>query len=101
MTNKNTSSSGSRILRVLKALKGHSLNGLANGELANALNDSPANIHRALNTLIQEGLAQKLANGRFALSHQALQIAIAHSNEVALAQIRISEMNQHLLAGNR
>ncbi|MCQ8865166.1 helix-turn-helix domain-containing protein, partial [Escherichia coli] len=66
MSKVNISSSGTRILRVLKALRGHSLNGVSNGELASALDESPANINRALNTLIEEGLALKLENGRFA-----------------------------------
>lgn len=64
MSKTNVSSSGSRILRVLKALRGHALNGISNGELATALHESPANINRALNTLIEEGLALKLENGR-------------------------------------
>ena len=66
-----------------KALRGHALNGISNGELATALHESPANINRALNTLIEEGLALKLENGRFAPGIQLLQIAMAHSNEMA------------------
>ena len=77
MSKANVSSSGSRILRVLKALRGHALNGVSNGELASALDESPANINRALNTLIEEGLALKLDNGRFAPGVQLLQIAMA------------------------
>jgi DNA-binding IclR family transcriptional regulator len=95
-----TSTSGGRILRVLKALKGSSLSGRSNSELAKALDESPANINRALNTLIDEGLAQKLDNGRF-LSVQVLQIAVAHSNEIARAQGRIDELNQRIIAGSR
>ena len=79
MSKVNISSSGTRILRVLKALRGHALNGVSNGELASALGESPANINRALNTLIEEGLAMKLENGRFAPGIQLLQIAMAHS----------------------
>ena len=75
MSKVNISSSGTRILRVLKALRGHALNGVSNGELASALGESPANINRALNTLIEEGLAMKLENGRFAPGIQLLQIA--------------------------
>ncbi|MFE8103586.1 helix-turn-helix domain-containing protein [Brenneria goodwinii] len=101
MSRVNVSSAGTRILRVLKALRGHTLTGVSNGELAAALDDSPANVNRALNTLIEEGLAQKLDNGRFALSMQTLQIAQAHANEIARAQDRINEMNQRLLAGSR
>ena len=37
MSKTNVSSSGSRILRVLKALRGHALNGISNGELAAGL----------------------------------------------------------------
>ncbi|MCY1498551.1 hypothetical protein D9M68_325390 [compost metagenome] len=44
-----------RVLRVLKALKGHSLHGLSNGELAKALGESPANITRYLTTLVEAG----------------------------------------------
>lgn len=101
MTKANVSSVGARILRVLKALRGHTLNGVSNGELATALDDFPANVNRALNALIEEGLAQKLDNGRFALSMQALQIAQARANEPPRAQDRINEMNQRLLAGSR
>ncbi|EPM7983448.1 TPA: helix-turn-helix domain-containing protein [Klebsiella pneumoniae subsp. pneumoniae] len=96
-----TSTSGGRILRVLKALRGSTLNGRSNSELAAALNESPANINRALNTLIEEGLAIKLDNGRFALSVQLLQIALAHTNEMARAQQHIDELQQRILAGSR
>ena len=90
MNKPNTSSSGTRILRVLKALRGHALNGVSNGEL-----------NRALNTLIEEGLALKLENGRFAPGIQLLQIAMAHSNEMARAQDRINEINQRVISGSR
>ena len=101
MSKPNTSSSGTRILRVLKALRCHALNGVSNGELASALGESPANINRALNTLIEEGLALKLDNGRFAPGVQLLQIAMAHSTEMARAQDRINEINQRVMAGSR
>lgn len=97
----NVSSSGKRILRVMKALRGHSLSGLSNGELAELLGESPANINRALNTLMDEGLAQKLDSGRYAPGMQLLQIAQSFSNEMANTQARITEMNQRVLAGSR
>ena len=87
------------MLRVLKALRGHSLTGLSNGDLAKALGESPATINRCLNTLIVEGMATKLDTGRFALSVAVLQIAQAHANEMANAQSRINEINQRVLAG--
>lgn len=94
-----TSDSGGRVLRVLKALKGHSLTGLSNGELAKGLGESPATINRCLNTLIEEGLATKLDTGRFAPGIALLQVAQAHANEMANAQNRINEINQRVLAG--
>lgn len=94
-----TSDSGARVLRVMKALKGHTLYGLSNGELAKALKESPATINRCLNTLIAEGLAVKLDTGRFAPGMALLQIAQATANELDSAQARIREINQRILAG--
>lgn len=96
-----TSDSGCRVLRVLKALRGHSLIGLANGELAKALNESPSTINRCLNTLIAEGMAVQLDTGRYALSVAVLQIAHAHAEEMARMQGRMNEINQRVLAGAR
>ncbi|WP_339665833.1 helix-turn-helix domain-containing protein [uncultured Pseudomonas sp.] len=94
-----TSESGARVLRVMKALKGHTLNGLSNGELAKALGETPATINRCINTLIAEGLASQLDTGRFAPGMQLLQIAQATANELDSAQARIREINQRMLAG--
>ena len=88
-----------RVLRVMKALKGQSLHGLSNGELAKALDESPANITRCMDTLIEAGLATRLDTGRFAPGIALLQIAQAHANEMAQAQQRINEINQRVLAG--
>ena len=84
---------------MLKALKGYSLTGISNGELAKGLGESPANINRAINTLIAEGLAVKLDNGRFAPSIALLQIAQAHANEMANVISRVSEINARVAAG--
>jgi len=94
------SSSGQKVLRVLKALKGHSLTGLSNSDLARALDESPATINRCLNTLIAEGLATHLDSGRYALSVAMLQVAQHHANELARAQSRIDELNQRVFAGS-
>lgn len=95
------SESAIKVLRVMKALKGRTISGLSNGELAKALDESPATINRCLNTLIAEGLATKRDDGRFALSVAMLQIAVAHANEMTTAQSRIDEINQRVLAGAR
>ncbi|UQY32629.1 helix-turn-helix domain-containing protein [Pseudomonas fulva] len=101
MSNPRTSDSAARALRVLKALKGKTLEGVSNSDLAKNLSESPANINRAMNTLIAEGLAMKLDNGRFAPSIALLQIAQAHANEMDRMQGRLAEINQRVLAGSR
>ena len=60
--------SAEKVLKVLKALRGHSLQGISNQDLAQQLNESPAQIHRALQTLIAEGLARQEENGLFTLA---------------------------------
>jgi DNA-binding IclR family transcriptional regulator len=98
-TESRISEAGLRVLNTLKALRGQSLNGLSNSELANRLQDSKANVNRSVNTLIAAGLAVRLDSGRFALSVAMLQIAQAHADEMARAQNRIHELNQRVLAG--
>ena len=93
------STSATRALKILKALKGHTLTGLSNNDLAKALDDTPSNITRAIDVLVSEGLVTKLETGRFSLSIQALQIAVAHAEEVNRANNRISEINQRIYAG--
>ncbi|MCY1396649.1 hypothetical protein D9M71_116280 [compost metagenome] len=95
-----TNDSAARVLRVLKALRGHTLTGLSNGELARALGESPANITRYVNTLIAEGLAERRDDGRFAHSIQMLQIAQAHAEHASRMQERINEINRRIAAGS-
>jgi DNA-binding IclR family transcriptional regulator len=95
-----TASSAGRVLGVLKALKGHTLTGLSNTELAQLTQDSPSNISRAMQTLIEEGLAVKLDNGRFAHSIGMLQIAQAHAEHMARLTHRMHEINQRIAAGS-
>lgn len=89
-----------RGLRILKALKGKSLHGLSNRELAKTLGESEVNITRAMDDLIAEGMVQRLDTGRYAPGMQLLFIAQAFSNEMAVAQARIAELNQRVLAGS-
>lgn len=95
-----TVSAAARVLRVLKALKGHTVTGLSNTELAQLTQDSPSNITRAMQTLIEEGLAVKLDNGRFAHSVGVLQIAQAHAEHMARLTNRMQELNQRIAAGS-
>ncbi|MGE4296961.1 MAG: helix-turn-helix domain-containing protein [Desulfovibrionaceae bacterium] len=96
---KKSGTSARRALRVLKALKGHSLHGLSNTELAQGLDETPVNICRALEPLVAEGLVTRLENGRYAHSVAMLQVAQAHANEMATAQDRLMEINRRVAAG--
>jgi len=94
-----TISSARRALRVLKALKGHSITGLANKDIAEGLGESPVNVSRALADLEAEGLATKLDNGRWAHSVAMLQVAHAHQAHMANLQDRMTELNRRVAVG--
>ncbi|WP_207848914.1 MULTISPECIES: helix-turn-helix domain-containing protein [unclassified Pseudomonas] len=96
-----TVSSAGRVLRVLKALKGHTVTGLSNAELAQLVGDSPSNVTRAVQVLIEEGLAVKLDNGRFAHSIAMLQIAQSHAEHMARVTGRLHEITQRVAAGSQ
>lgn len=96
----NTSQTIRRAILIMKALKGHSLDGVSNNELAVALQESPANISRTLNTLVNEGMVQRLPTGRYAPGMHLLYIAQSFSNEMASGQARIAELNQRVIAGS-
>ena len=86
-------------LRVFKALRGHTLNGLSNQQLAQATGLSPSGITRVMAALIEEGLAERGDDGRFRHSIATLQISQAHALEMAKAQDRINEINRRVSAG--
>lgn len=92
-------SSARRALRVLKILKGHTLTGLANKEISEALCESPVNVSRALDALQEEGLVTKLDNGRFSHGIALLQIANAHANHTLAIQNRLMEINRRIISG--
>ena len=93
------SKSQRRVLRIQKVLKGRSLTGLTNGEIARALDETPANISRALAVMQDEGVVAKLETGRWALGMAILQLAQAHANEMADTQGRLLEINRRVAAG--
>jgi DNA-binding IclR family transcriptional regulator len=91
--------SARRALRVLKLLKGHALEGLANAEIAKGTGESAVNVSRALDVLVAEGLVTRLDSGRYAHSVMMLQMAEAFARETELAGSRITELKQRVAAG--
>ncbi|WP_314338925.1 helix-turn-helix domain-containing protein [Acinetobacter guillouiae] len=89
-----TVKSAEKVLKVLKALRGYSLNGISNRDLAEKLDESPSQITRALQTLVSEGLAKKDENDLYTLGTSVVQIAKQHLAEVERAKARIAEIEQ-------
>ena len=100
MTSK-ASIKGSRILKVLKALKAHPLVGISNKEIADALNMSPVYVSRDLDDLIAEGLVQKLDNGRYGYSVQMLQIAERYRRDEERMRQRMDETRARVDTGSQ
>lgn len=95
------STSTRRALRILEALKGKTLQGLSNAELARGLGESAVNVSRALAVLEEAGWVTHLDTGRWAHSIKLLQIAVAHADELAKAEQQLGELRQRVLAGAR
>lgn len=94
-----TINSAQRVLRIWKALRGHTITGLSNQDLVAMTGDSPANVSRGLATLMAEDLVVKYDNGRYAHGIATLQIAQAHANHCERLISRIAEVNQRVAAG--
>ena len=96
-----TVKSGGKLLRVLKALKGRSLNGVTIKELSAQLDEAPSQVHRFLQTLVDEGFAAQLDDGSYAQGKFFIQAAHAHAEEIERAQGRINQHLQQVFAGVR
>lgn len=94
-----TINSAQRVLRIWKALRGHTLTGLSNQEIMALTDESATNVSRALATLMEEDLVIRYDNGRYAHGMATLQIAQAHANHCERTLARMTEMNQRIAAG--
>ncbi|WP_121773844.1 IclR family transcriptional regulator [Acinetobacter bereziniae] len=98
MTEKATVKSGNKVLKALKGLSGYSLKGVKLNELAKKLNETPPQLCKQLQTLIEEGLATQMDDGTYALGRELVAIAHAHSDEINRAQNHILEHVQRVSA---
>ncbi len=89
-----TVKSAGKVLRVIKALHGHSLTGVSIKELSEKLGEPASQVHRALQTLIAEGFAKQELNGLYTIGTAMVQIAKAHDAEIQRAEARIAEIKQ-------
>lgn len=90
-----------RVLHILNALKGHSLDGKSLREVAQQTKIPEPTVTRILATMIAEGFATQLDNGRYALSHRMLGIAQAHMDEVSRARSYLDQLEQRVQASAR
>jgi DNA-binding IclR family transcriptional regulator len=82
-----------RILKVLLALSGHEIEGLAPGELAKGLHLTPAQITRDLANLQLAGLAEEIAaTGRWRLTPKLVQIGVAMMLAVEQSEKKLAEL---------
>ena len=88
-----------RVLRILMAMRGTTLTGVSNSELAKAIGEAAPNVTRALQVLVDEGFVIRLENGRYAHSTALLQIAQSHADHMARLQQRLTETAQRIAAG--
>ena len=90
-----TNATQQRILRVLLALAGHEVNGLAPSEIAHGLNINQSNTTRDLANLREAGLAEQIPDtGRWRLTPRIPQIAVAMLQGVDRAQLKVTEVKQ-------
>lgn len=86
-------SSQQRILRALVVLAGNEFQGVAPGELAKAMGESPSTATRDLHNLKEVGFAEQIQEtGRWRLGPKVVQISLAFSNELARAESRLGEV---------
>ena len=90
-----------RTLRILNVLKGKTLSGLSNTEIAAATKIPAPTVTRILAVMVEENFAMQLDNGRYALSVRMLGIAQSHANEIERSQTKISELSQRVQAASR
>jgi Transcriptional regulator len=91
----------SRTLRILSALKGKSLHGMSNQDIAKACQLPASTVTRIVTTMVDEGYVMQLDTGRYALSVRMLAIAQAHADEMSRTIEKINELNQRVHAGAR
>lgn len=90
-----------RALNIIKVLRGHTLTGLSNQQIAEAINEPASAVTLSLNSLERVGFVTRLENGRYAHSVLLLQIAQAHADHISRMQGKINEINARIHAGSQ
>tara|TARA_R110001583_G_scaffold195522_3_gene375219 strand:+ start:47707 stop:48012 length:306 start_codon:yes stop_codon:yes gene_type:complete len=84
-----------RILRAVVVLAGNEFMGIAPGELAKALGESPSTATRDLHNMKEAGFAEQIEQtGRWRLGPKMVQVALSFSHELTRARTRLDEITQ-------
>lgn len=82
-----------RILRALLVLAGNEFQGVAPGELAKAMGESPSTATRDLHNLKEVGFAEQIQEtGRWRLGPKVIQLSFAFQTELTRARQRLDEI---------
>lgn len=93
MAHKYDNAGQQRILRALMVLAGNEFNGVAPGELAKAMKESPSTATRDLHNLKEVGFAEQIQEtGRWRLGPKVVQLSFAFSTELTRARQRLDEI---------
>ncbi|MFB2539055.1 MULTISPECIES: HTH domain-containing protein [unclassified Acinetobacter] len=85
-----------RALKIIKAMRSATFNGISVTELAQQLGVSATNICRDLDDLTAEGFAEKRDDGRYQLSIAMLQIATGYQKDYNRMNERMAEINSRV-----
>ena len=88
-----------RALRILKALKGRTMDGLSNKDLCEAIDETPVNITYATAILESEGFLRKLPTGNWTLSFALLNLAVCYEQDMQAVNERFNEMRHRVATG--
>ena len=84
-----------RVFGVVRILFGHTVHGLAPGEIAKAIQASPAIVTRMLANLKQIGMVEEIRDsGRWRLGPMLVQGATAHALSIDRAEHELREVKQ-------
>jgi DNA-binding IclR family transcriptional regulator len=92
------SSQTERCFRIFEELCKHALDGVSNKELAARLQTSPANVCRDVDLLISLGMAQRLDNGRYAVTVKPLSLLRLVQLHIAAVTDRAEQLDRSINA---
>lgn len=90
-----------RTLSILNVLKGKTLSGLSNTEIAAATKIPAPTVNRILAVMVEQNFAMQLDNGRYALSVRMLGIAQSHADELDRGQSNLDQLKHRVHSAAR